>query len=343
MTGEAALQEPVGPRRAINRRVYSVFLLLAKFTLAFGIIFWLHSRGILDFSALSSFAPDTRTLGLLVIAGLAVCMGLVAITYRLAYLVRVQQFDAPVKDLLKLTWAAALCSVVVPGLLGADALKAAYLCSRVSERRMDVFAAIVFDRIVGLFSLFLLGSIAVAVAWAADGISFQSSFLWAAPAAMGITLLGGFLILSDGTYRLPPVQWLVQHAPAALRALVQAFRKFANAPRAIGIAIVLSLISHTLIVVVFILVARLMHDPLSVFDHAVLNPIAVTMNAVPITPGGLGVTEGAFAYLARTAGSDNGALIALTSRMVQYAVYLLGGLVSIFSLRWQGYRISSLT
>ena len=60
------------------------------------------------------------------------------------------------------------------------------------------------------------------------------------------------------------------------------------------------------------------------FDHAVLNPIAVTMNAVPVTPGGLGVTEGAFAYLAQAAGSDNGALIALISRMIQYAVFLPG-------------------
>jgi uncharacterized membrane protein YbhN (UPF0104 family) len=339
MSTEVALREPVGPRSATSRRARSVLFLLAKFALAFGVIFWLYQRDILDFSALSTLEPDGRTVGLLFVAGLAVCAALVAISYRLWYLVRVQKFEVPVKDLLKLTWAAALCSVVAPGLLGADALKAAYLCSRVSERRMDVFAAILFDRIVGLISLFLLGSMAVAVAWAVNALPFQSAILWAAPLALGATTIGGFLVVWDGTYRLPPVQWLLHRAPAALQSLVQAFRKFANAPRAIGIAVVLSLISHGLIVLVFVLVAHLIHDPLSVFDHMVLNPIAVTMNAVPVTPGGLGVTEGTFAYLARAAGSDNGALIALMSRVVQYGVYLLGGLVSIFFLRWQGYRI----
>lgn len=243
------------------------------------------------------------------------------------------------KDLLKLTWAGALCSVVAPGLLGADALKVAYLCSRVTERRMDVFAAILFDRIVGIFSLFLLGSIAVAAAWAVNAIPFRGSILWAAPVALSMVSIGGFLIVWDSTYRLPLVQWLVHRMPTALQSLVQAFRKFANAPRAIGIAVMLSLFSHTLIVLVFVLVARLLLDPLTVFDHAVLNPIAVTMNAVPVTPGGLGVTEGTFAYLARAAGSGNGALIVLISRMIQYGIYLLGGLVSILFLRWQGYRI----
>ena len=339
MSSDAALQEPVRRHRATSSRVRGVLLLLAKFALAFGVIFWMYQGGILDFSALSTLEPDGRTLGLLFVAGLAICGTLVAITYRLWILVRVQNFQAPVKDLFKLTWAAALCSVVAPGLLGADAFKAAYLCSRVSERRMDVFAAIIFDRIVGLFSLFLLGSIAVAVAWSANAIPFQSAILWAAPVALCAVSIGGFLVGWDGTYGLPPIQWLVQRAPAALQSLVQAFRKFAKAPRAIVITVGLSLISHTLIVFVFVVVAHLIHDPLSMFDVAVLNPIAVTMNAVPVTPGGLGVTEGTFAYLAKQAGSDNGALIALISRMIQYAVYIPGGLLSIFFLRWQGYRI----
>ena len=340
MSAEAAVQGPHGPPSATKRRSPGVaLLLLAKFALAFGVIFWLYRRGMLDLAALSELDRDGRTFGLLLVAGLAVCVGLVAMAYRLSYLLRIQGFNAPVQDLVKLTWAGALCSVVAPGLLGADALKAAYLCSRVTERRMDVFAAILFDRIVGLFALFLLGSIAVAAAWAADAMPFQGAILWAAPMALFMVSIGGFLIVWDKTYRLPLVQWLVQRMPAALQSLVQAFRKFANAPRAIAIAVGLSLFNHTLIVFVFVLVARLISDPLSVFDYAVLTPIAVTMNAVPVTPGGLGVTEGTFAYLARAAGSGNGALIVLISRIIQYAVYLLGGSVSIFFLRWQGYRI----
>ena len=105
--------------------------------------------------------------------------------------------------------------------------------------------------IVGLFSLFLLGSIAVAVAWVADAIPFQSSILWAAPAAVCVIIIGGLVVVWDGTYRLPPVQWLMHHMPGALQSLVQALRRFAHEPRAIVIAVVLSLISHSLIVLVF--------------------------------------------------------------------------------------------
>lgn len=324
-----------------RRRLRGLLLLIAKFALAFGVIYWLYRQGFLDLSALGALEPDARTAVLLGGASIAVCAAMVVIAYRLYFLLRVQRFAAQPKDLVKLTWAAALCGVVAPGLLGADALKVAYLCSRVSERRLDVFAAIVFDRIVGLLSLLLLGTVALAVAWAADAVPPAGPVLWAAPAALAVVAAGCFLVTWDRTYRLAPVQWLLHHMPAAVQTLVQAFRLFSSAPREIAIATALSLVGHALIVVVFVLAARLIHDPLSVFDHAVLSPIAVTMNAVPVTPGGLGVTEGAFAYLAKTSGSDNGALIALISRLVQYGVFLVGGLVAIFSLRWQGYRIPS--
>lgn len=339
MSTEVAVDESLHRKIASSRHLNAVLILLAKFALAFGVIYWLYQSGLLDLSALGALEPDRRTFGLLFVASLAICVTLIAITYRLQYLLRVQRFEAASKDLLKLTWAAALCSVVAPGLLGADALKVAYLCSRVSERRMDVFAAIVVDRIVGLFSLLLVGTIALALAWAVDAIPFAGPVLWAAPVALSIVSIGSFLVIWDRTYRLPPVQWLVQRMPAALQSLVQAFRQFSNAPGVICMATGLSLLSHMMIVLVFVIVARLIFDPLSVFDHAVLNPIAVALNVVPFTPGGLGVTEGAFAYLAKAAGSDNGALIALISRMVQYGVYLVGGVVAIFLLRWQGYRI----
>ena len=190
MSTGVAVQDPIDPGSVTRRRLRGVLLLLAKFALAFGVIYWLYARGILDLTALRALEAGGRTLGLLALAGLAVCAGLVAITYRLYCLLRVQRFVAPPKDLLKLTWAAALCGAIAPGLLGADALRVAYLCTRVSERRMDVFAAIVFDRIVGLVSLLLLGSLALALAWAADAIPFEGPILWAAPAALCIVSVG---------------------------------------------------------------------------------------------------------------------------------------------------------
>ena len=55
-------------------------------------------------------------------------------------------------------------NLVIPGAVGGDLIKAAYLV-RMNINRTQAIASMVIDRILGLLGLFLLAGIAGAVAW----------------------------------------------------------------------------------------------------------------------------------------------------------------------------------
>ena len=100
-SGELVRGSP-GPGRLGGRRLRGLLLLIAKFALAFGVIYWLYRQGFLDLSALGALAWDARTMVLLGGASLAVCAAMVIFAYRLYFLLRVQRFVALPKDLVKL-------------------------------------------------------------------------------------------------------------------------------------------------------------------------------------------------------------------------------------------------
>jgi hypothetical protein len=54
---------------------------------------------------------------------------------------------------------------VIPGAVGGDVIKAAYLCRMQPDRKPQAVASMVLDRILGLLGLFLLAGIAGAASW----------------------------------------------------------------------------------------------------------------------------------------------------------------------------------
>ena len=97
--------------------------------------------------------------------------------------------------------------------------------------------------------------------------------------------------------------------------------------------IILSLVNHTLVILSFVTAGILLVDSLPIYAHLALDPLAMVMNMIPITPGGLGVTEGAFSFLFQAFGSPNGAIIGLFGRLIQYSVFSFAGIVALFSLK----------
>ena len=56
----------------------------------------------------------------------------------------------------------------------------------------------------------------------------------------------------------------------------------------------------------------------------VATPIGLLVNAVPLSPGGLGIGENAFEILYRAIGGQNGAISFLLARVVLYSPALIG-------------------
>jgi uncharacterized membrane protein YbhN (UPF0104 family) len=81
---------------------------------------------------------------------------------------------------------------------------------------------------------------------------------------------------------------------------------------------------------------ELLRAGLAPLRHFVADPLAMVMNVVPLTPGGIGITEGAFSFLFEQMGSPSGAEIGLVGRGIQYVAYVVGGSIALLAVRFRG-------
>jgi uncharacterized membrane protein YbhN (UPF0104 family)/SAM-dependent methyltransferase len=332
-------QSPTTSEQRFSWRRTTLFM--GKLAVAAGAVAWLYSRGLLDFAVLAEVPRSARTWLFLCGGCVSMFFAVGLLAFRLRILLLFHRFDVGIGPTTLITFIAYFFGALLPGMVGADAVRATFLCSRVAERRMDVVTLILFDRVVGLYSLLLLGSLALAGAFL--GGIWQEGFavLLLAPALVGLTTVGAlFLAFVPGgrgsEWFLKIMGWRLRMFVAGTRALLRSW------PVLIA-TVAVSLISHGFMVLSFVAVAVVITDPLPVFLHFVISPLAVTLNAVPISPGGLGLTEGAFSYLFHLAGSGNGALIGLLGRLLQYAAFAIGGAISLLLIRWRGEPFASIT
>ncbi len=89
-------------------------------------------------------------------------------------------------------------------------------------------------------------------------------------------------------------------------------------------AIAISLLAHTLSIIVMMLLADAISVNGSAWEMCVLIPFGFVANAIPLTPGGLGVGEAAFESLFSLAGLSGGAEVMLSWRLLTFLTGLIG-------------------
>ena len=301
----------------------------AKAALAALLIYWLLRSDRLDFGALA-FGPGASVW---ILAGaLCVFAGQWLLAARLWLLLR-QRLAVPFRRALGLTLIGSFTGSVLPGLVGGDAVKALYLFGDAKGQRSRAVAVVMVDRAVGLFSLFLLGALAGAVAMAADVIQVPRQILLAAPTVVAGALAGAVLVSRPGFSTFPLIRVLWDRLPEPVRNLTRELHEYLRQPGLLLAAVGLSLVNHALVVVSFVMAGLLLKDGLAPFSHFVLAPLAMVMNLLPLTPGGIGITEGAFSFLYEFPGSPNGATIGLLGRLIQYLTFTVGGTAALVLVR----------
>jgi uncharacterized protein (TIRG00374 family) len=109
--------------------------------------------------------------------------------------------------------------------------------------------------------------------------------------------------------------------------LVAGLEQFGSRRRYLLMAFALAITTHTLLVGSFWCVSRGLPIKGPTFvQNATIVPLALVAGAMPLTPGGLGLTEAALARLYENIGlqGSDGALVALTYRALTYAVAAIG-------------------
>jgi uncharacterized protein (TIRG00374 family) len=303
-----------------------------KTGLALGLLWWLFRSNRLNAALLLGIGADLRVAGVILAGAACVFCGQLLLAARLLALLRHQELKVSYARALGLTLIGSFFGSILPGLVSGDAVRAAYLLSDAAGRRSRAIAAVMIDRIIGLYSLLLLGTVALLVAWPAGAVPRQALLLLCAPLAVaGLTAVLA-LMAWKGIGRVRVVAKADSLAPRRMQNLVRSFRHCLGSPRLLGAAVGLSLANHVLVIMTFVAAGALLNDSVSPFYHFILDPLAMVMNALPVTPGGIGVTEGAFSFLFEAIGSSKGAAIGLLGRFIQYSAFAVAGTMALFSV-----------
>ena len=278
-----------------NFKLVSMLKTLFKLLFSLGIIVWLVSTGKLPLAELKTLL-DPRVIGwgLVVVA-----LNLIFASERWRYLLKTQGFHVRFVDTLKMTLVGVFFSHLLPGGVGGDVVKAYYVLQRTDERRGMAVGTVVFDRLIGLFTMVLM-------AFATSCLEFE--ILSKHPALRTFALLLGllfaaflavfWLMWSRRTVKLREKLLVMTTGIRVLHSPLHRLNQFQLRKGQFTRVVFLSFISQCCSLLFFIATAQLLGFdgiPLSTFLFCV--PMGVMATAIPISPGGIGVGQAAFFYL----------------------------------------------
>jgi hypothetical protein len=304
-----------------------VVLVAVAFTLL-GLAIW-KNRG--QIREVLSHSLDVRLLA----AAFAIYMAGICLTFvRWYWLVRVVEPSFRPGAALLLGFIGNLFNLVIPGAVGGDLIKAAYLV-RMRVNKTQAIASMVIDRIVGLLGLFVLAGIAGAWAWpmASPNVRRLTLVVWAAVATGFLALA---LIFTQGLTRNFPAL-LAGHGKLAtiLRELNVMSSTYRRRFGVIAGCLALSSFVHSLFVVAFYLVSRtlfLTRLP-SLGQHYLMVPLTLFTTAVPLPFGALGLSEQVSEELFKLVAHPGGALAMMGFRVLMYGGGVICALVYLANIQ----------
>ena len=252
---------------------------------------------------------------------------------------------------LRLTWLGAYRIVPVstffnfciPGGTGGDVVKLYYLALDNRRRGLETATVMLADRAIALFAvlLFVLGMMGVNRAMVAGNAVLRGLLV----VVLGAIVVIGVVAALSWSRRLRESRVYARLlARLPLRRYVErvadAVHEFRGRKRAVLAALLLSLAGHVGVAATHVVVASVV-IPGAPWQHvAFLSMVGMVANAVPVTPGGLGVGEAAFAQLFGMMGYTGGAALLILWRVGMLPLALLGATIYITGLAGRRLRVA---
>jgi uncharacterized membrane protein YbhN (UPF0104 family) len=252
---------------------------------------------------------------------LALYLGALGLTFfRWFLLVRALGLPFRLRDALRLGAIGHVFNLVIPGAVGGDVIKGAFLC-REQARRTQAVASMIIDRAVGLLGLFLLAGASGLTIWgeAPPEVRRLITVVWAAAAA---GFVGLAVLFTPALYR--PLFAPFRRNPrlaVLLDELVTMAAAYRSRLGTVGLALALAVFTHSMFVLIFYTASRAIFPgglP-SLGQHFLLVPLTLFTTAIPLPFGALGLSEQISGGLFRLAGHDGGAVAMMAFRVVMYA------------------------
>ena len=285
------------------------------------------------FKRLSSEQKNWTLLGL---AWLCILCGVVITFVRWYFLVRALELPFRLRDAFRLGFLGYMLNFVSLGSVGGDLFKAVFIAREQPGRRVQAVSTVVVDRLIGLFGLLLVASIAIMVMQVADihGPVVTDEFKALRKltlVATGIGAIVGLAMLLPWFTSGPHVDFLTRLPKIGgfLGSIFQAMQVYRRRRRVLWGALLITLFVHLFNVLGFFLIARsLPGDAPTLAGHFVIIPLALVAGAIPLPLAGLGALELAMEKLYVAVASDCatglGLIVSLAYRVITILIALVG-------------------
>ncbi len=269
---------------------------------------------------------------------LAACLQII----RWYLLVRALDLPFTLRNSFRLCLVGIYYNTFFPGSVGGDLLKAYFIAHEHRERKAKAVASVIADRTMGLFGLILFVAVLGSTAWALGdpriGANPDLQFIVKLMAVIGAATIAGFLLLGLLPQRrvdrfAARLKW-VPRVGGGLSEMWYAVWMYRQRLKVVALGLALSAGAHFGLVFSFHCASRVFvpenpAEMASLSEHIVIAPIGFIAQAIPITPGGVGVAEGVFAWLYKLSGHPEqlGIAARLAMRVAEWLIAFFGYLV----------------
>ncbi len=311
-----------------------------KFGVVIAIFVYLYLTGQLELVYLKRVLEKPGLFG---ISALFIILSVFVAVQRWRVLLRVQGVDLGMVLAVKLSMIGYFFSTAIPGAVSGDVVKAYYLAKGEKEKER-LFMSVILDRLLGMYSMFLVAATAVLIivvqerilgqqgVWTQSSVKVLSIFILAV--FLGFTLLW-CLFITGIHRRLSAMSYLLKRAPFhdTITNIVRAMEEYGQRPGLTMYALLLSLLCQFFLYMgMWVLALLLEIRELTFINYLFALPVALVINAIPLAPGGLGVGEAGFRGIFLLFRSNKGAELAVLFHVIFFFFALgLGGIVYLLS------------
>jgi uncharacterized protein (TIRG00374 family) len=233
----------------------------------------------------------------------------------------------------KLTLIGNFFNFAMPGGVGGDLVKGYYIVRTAPNARLKAAVTVLMDRLIGLFVMLLMALAVMLARWdlIQDKPALQSIF-WFLAIFFIAFCMGWVAVFSRRIYNTQLLHRLFRLLPANFKLLhlYESLAEYRHHKVSFIFTFLLSFASQLVSVLFFILMGQALgfqDIPLSVYFFVV--PIGFMIQAVPISPAGVGVGQAALLFLFHAAvskGAEVGPLAMTAYQISLFAYGLLGAL-----------------
>ncbi len=314
--------------------------ILIRLALAFGIIFYLLHK--IDTRALAAILKESLHQGGWLIAGiiLSYC-SLHTGMIRWKIILNAQGLKMSWKRCFGVYFIGQFFNSFMFGSTGGDLIRAFYAAKETHHKKTEAVATVFIDRTIGLLALYMIAT-AMLIGRARFFLSHQETHL---PALIMIgmimaAVLGLIVVFNINRFNNWPFVNKIKQYPTLGRTIKRLLIAIYLYRRRTGVLVwtsILSLVLQALTIMQCYCIGRCFQITLGLVDYLTVVPIIISISAIPITPGGLGIREGLAVTIfgAMAVSSAQSLPLSLMIYFIVVAWGLVGGLI------FMGYSASS--